>query len=304
MRTFVRFALGLALLAMVPMTALAGTQGTMYKDLPEQSQALHTETITLPSGVTLQYAEKGNPNGEAIVFIHGYTDSWMSYRLVLPDISPRYRSIAVTLRGFGDSAKPESGYAGADFAADITALMDALGINKAVLVGHSMGSFIAQQVAFTYPDRVNGLVLVGSAATAYNPVVADLKAYVLTLDDPLDRQFVYDFQASTVYRPLPDGFLDVATDESLKAPARVWKAAVEGVLSEDHAADLAGITASTLVMWGDQDAIFSAAEQHALLAAIPGAELQVYAGTGHAPHWEEPAKFTANLEAFIASLGK
>lgn len=294
--------LAAVLLLMLPSLTLADSRAALDHDLPDQARALHLKQVSLSTGVTLQYVEKGNPNGIPLIFIHGYTDSWKSFSETLPRISPKYRSLSVTLRGFGDSDKPEAGYSGSDFAADIAAFMDALQIDQAVIVGHSMGSFIAQHVAMGYPDRVLGVVLIGSAARPNNPVVQDLAAYVATLEDPIDPTFVRDFQASTFYRTLPDGFLDEAVSESLKAPARVWKAAAAGVLAEDLSADLGTIAVPTLIAWGDKDAIFSQAEQEELLALVPGAALQVYTETGHAPHVELPDAFVTNLEAFVETL--
>ena len=85
---------------------------------------IHLREVTLPSGVRLQYAETGKPDGEPIILLHGYTDSWFSYSRVLPLLAPRYRAIAITQRGHGDSDRPGS-YTGGDFAADVEAFMQA-----------------------------------------------------------------------------------------------------------------------------------------------------------------------------------
>jgi pimeloyl-ACP methyl ester carboxylesterase len=187
------FILAAVLLLLLPSLGLAGA--ALHENLPDQARALTLKEVSLKTGVTLQYAEKGNPNGIPLIFIHGYTDSWKSFSETLPAISPKYRSLAITLRGFGDSFKPESGYSGSDFAADIAAFMDTLQIEKAVIVGHSMGSFIAQHVALNYPGRVLGVVLIGSAARPNNPVVQDLAAYVATPHVELPAAFVADLEA-------------------------------------------------------------------------------------------------------------
>jgi pimeloyl-ACP methyl ester carboxylesterase len=261
-------------------------------------------SLPLPTGVTLQYAELGNPRAPVLLLVHGYTDSWKSFQLVMPGLAPKYRAISVSLRGFGDSSRPESGYSGAELTADLVALMDALKIERAVVVGHSMGSFIAQQLAFAHPDRVEALVLVGSAPTVNNEGVQGLRSAVSALTDPVDPTFVRDFQVSTVHRAPPGWFMEQAIAESLKVPARVWKAAVDGVLAEDYRADLGRIRAPTLVMWGDKDSVFSQAEQTALVSAIPGARLVTFPDIGHAPHWEDPERFVAELGAFLESVAK
>lgn len=254
--------------------------------------------VTLPSGVRLQYAETGRADGEPIVMLHGYTDSWYSYARVLPLLAPNYRAISITQRGHGDSDRPGS-YTGDDYAADVDAFMHALGIDRATIVGHSMGSFVAQTVAIRYPHRVEKLVLIGSAAVAGNDIVLGLNDFVQTLTDPVDSAFVYDFQASTVFHPVPQAFLDTVVQESRKVPAQVWKDALEGLIATENADRLHEITAPTLVVWGDQDGLFVRAEQDALVAAIPNATLSVYPQTGHGLHWERPREFSRELEKFV-----
>ncbi|HEV3048932.1 MAG TPA: alpha/beta hydrolase [Longimicrobium sp.] len=254
--------------------------------------------VTLPSGVRLQYAETGKADGEPIILLHGYTDSWFSYSRVLPLLAPKYRAISLSQRGHGDSDRPGS-YASADFAADVDAFMQALGIERATIVGHSMGSFIAQTVAIEYPQRVKKLVLVGSATVAGNEGVLGLRDAVQTLTDPVPYEFAYEFQASTAFVPLPQEFLETAVGESLKLPAQVWKDVLDGLIATENADRLDEITAPTLIMWGEQDGIFPRSEQDLLAARIPNATLSVYAETGHAPHWERPREFAKELEKFV-----
>jgi pimeloyl-ACP methyl ester carboxylesterase len=82
----------------------------------------------------------------------------------------------------------------------------------------------------------------------------------------------------------------------------VWRATFEGFLAEDFLGELTKITAPTLIVWGDRDAFCPRRDQEILAAAIAGAQLVVYAGAGHALHWEEPDRFAADLVAFIKNL--
>lgn len=253
----------------------------------------------LPTGVRVQYAESGAPGGRAVLLLHGYTDSWFSYSLALPHLSPALRAVAPSQRGHGDSGRPECCYSVADFAADAVALLDALEIEAATVVGHSMGSFIAQRVALDHPERVERLVLVGSAVNSANEGVVGLDEHVRTLTDPVPREFVHEFQAGTIHAPVPDGFLDAVVSESGKLPARVWRDALAGLLGSDHAGRLADVRAPTLVLWGDRDGIFARSEQELLVETLPDARLVVYPETGHAPHWERPERFARDLEDFV-----
>lgn len=261
--------------------------------------ALRFSEARLSTGVRIRYVEQGSPGGQPVIFLHGYTDSWFSFSGVLPRLDAAYRVFALDQRGHGDSEQPQGGYAMKDFADDVVAFMDAMSIKSAVLVGHSMGSLIARQVAYDAPERVTKLVLVGSAMTVLNDGVLELQRAVEALTDPVPEQFAREFQESTVYQPLPGEFMERVVAESLKLPARVWRAVLQGQVDVADATLLGGIQAPTLILWGERDAIFPRRDQEALAASIPNAVLKVYAETGHALHWEQPERFVRDLVAFI-----
>ncbi len=264
---------------------------------------MRVKSITLPGSVTLPYVEQGDPSGTPVLLLHGITDSWRSFERVLPSLPASIHAFALSLRGHGDSDRPASGYRPDELAADVAAFMDVLGIGSAVIVGHSMGSAIARRFALDYPERMLGLVLVGSFATlAGNPVVPEFRQVVEELEDPIDPAFVAEFQQSTLAQPVPPEFFDLVVQESLKVPARVWKAALEGLLGSDHPTKPGSIRAPTLIVWGDRDAYCPRSDQDALAAAIAGSRLLVYAGAGHDPHWEQPERFAADLAAFTDAL--
>ncbi len=255
------------------------------------------DTMQLSTGIHMHYAEYGDAHGDAIVFLHGFTDSWFSYSEVIKHLDPRQRMFLLDQRGHGSSSTAEQ-YRVSDFADDVVAFIRAKGLQKITLVGHSMGSLIAQRVAALIPDLIARLVLIGSAA---NPHTEDLDGFleaVNALQDPVPEAFARDFQVSTIYRPLPAGFLDQAVAESMKLSARTWQLALADMLVTTSALDQ--IQMPTLIMWGDQDTVFSYAEQEKLARGIPDAELLVYKETGHALQWEQPEQFARDLEAFIA----
>ena len=259
---------------------------------------------SLPTGVRLRYAEQGDSSGRPLIFLHGYTDSSFSFSRVLPLLDPQYRAFALDQRGHGDSERPRRGYHLRDFAEDVVAFMDELGLGRATLVGHCMGSLVAQRVALNEPGRVEGLVLVSSMTSARHIEGADeLQQGVEALGETVPAEFAREFQAGTVYRPLPEEFMDGVVAESLKVPVRVWRAALAGLLSDEHATRLGHIRTPTLLIWGDRDALLSRAEQDALAAALNcDAPLVVYPETGHSPHWEQPERFVYDLEAFLRTL--
>jgi len=259
--------------------------------------------VKLSFGPTLDYVDRGAPNGVPVVFLHGYTDSWLSFATVLPHLPARMRLLAYSQRGHGDSDRPVAGFHTRDLAGDLEGFLDAVGIERAVIVGHSMGSQVAARFAITRPERVLGLALVGGFATlGGNAVVGELRQAVAALSDPVDPDFVREFQASTLARPCSDTFLDMIVEESRKVPARVWREALDGQIGEDVSPDLGRIGVPTLIAWGDRDSIVSRAAQEAMATAIPDARFVICHGSGHALHWEDPASFAAELRAFVDGL--
>jgi len=256
-------------------------------------------TVYLTSGLRLHYAEQGDRRGESIVFLHGYSDSWFSFSRVLPLLSPSYHAFALTERGHGDSDKPECCYTLDDFAADVDAFMDAVGIEEATVVGSSGGGFMAQRVAVRYPHRVSRLVLMGTAAegSAFGDI-SELEDAVRTLEDPVPPEFVREFQQSTIIEPVSEEFFETVISESLKLPARVWRDYFEGVVLAE-AASLGEIKAPTLILWGEQDPYPPREEQERLAREIPDATLKVYPESSHAMHWERPEQVVQDLEAFM-----
>lgn len=265
----------------------------------EVSNAVVFNTVELDTGVTLHYAESGPKDGEVIIFIPGYLDSWFSYSRVLPRLSDNYHAYAVTQRGHGESDKPDE-FSMDLFAADMESFMNKLNIDKAVIVGHSMGSFIAQRIVINYPDRVSKLVLIGSGVdVTTNVVLLDFETFTDTLTDPIDRDMVYDFQSSTVVSETPEEFMNGIVDESMKVPIKTWQGALAALNATNHTDQLALITMPTLIMWGDHDEIFIEAEQTILAEKIPNATLKIYTDTGHSFQWEKPQEFVDDLEAFL-----
>ena len=261
-------------------------------------------SIDLPTGVRLDYVAQGHPDGVPVVMLHGFTDSLKSFGMVMPHLPASIRAYAVTQRGHGDSGRPSRGYRAHDFAADVAAFLDAMGHDRAVLVGHSMGATNALRFAIDYPHRIMGLLIAATFASyRANPAALDFgENGVAKLEDPIDQAFVREFQESTLAQPIPAPFLDAAIQESLKVPARVWRAAFEGFLEDDVARDLGVITAPTLIVWGDRDSFCRREDQDALRAALPHARLVVYENAGHALHWEEPERFATEVERFAVLL--
>ena len=283
---------------------LAATQvGAM--PIGRAATAVTTGHVRLATGIRMHYAAAGDPAAEPVILLHGYTDSWRSYELVLADLARTRRVYALDQRGHGETDRPDDGYLVRDLASDVVAFMDAMRIPRAAVVGHSMGSLVAQFVTQAAPTRVTRLVLVGSGTRAANITgVDDFKAAIDALTDPVPEAFAREFQRSSVNLPVPEAFMDGAVRTTLRMPARTWRRILDGMIASGPATELARHRVPTLLIWGDRDATFGRAEQDGLLGLIPGARLVVYEETGHSPHWERPERFAGDVEAFLDAGGR
>jgi len=254
--------------------------------------------------IKLPYVEQGDASGVPVVMLHGATDSWRSFEPVLPHLPDDIRAIAVTQRGHGEAPKPEGRYLVEDLAGDVVGLMDDLGIERAVVVGHSMGSWVTHRLAIGHPERLLGIVLAGSfqPRLAGDPEAEAVMHELADVPDPVTAEVARDFQVSTTARPLDPEFLEMVVSESLKLSARVWRALFEGFAGIDHAEELARVNLPALLLWGDKDAFIPRAVQDGLLETLPDSQLVAYEGTGHALHWEEPERFAADVIAFSRSV--
>ncbi len=257
-------------------------------------------SATPADGTTIRYAERGVAGDMPVVFLHGYADSWNSFRPVFERLRGGRHALAPDQRGHGDSGKPAGAYGLETFVADAVGLLDALAIRRATFVGHSLGSFIAQALALAHPERVEKLVLIGSGASVKtNGALREFQSALSILSAAPGPAAIREFQTSTVHAPLPQQFLDSIIAESAKVPLHVWREALAGLLAADLTDRLAEIRQPAWIVWGDRDAIFPRPEQDALLDRLSRSALSVYRNAGHAPHWERPGQFARELERFL-----
>ncbi|MGH9086129.1 MAG: alpha/beta fold hydrolase [Acidimicrobiales bacterium] len=257
--------------------------------------------MALPGGLTLSCALQGAASDVALVLLPGPTDSWRSYAPILDLLPPSIRTVAVSLRGHGDSDKPGSGYRVADLAGDVVPLLDALEVERAVLAGHSGSCLVARRVAIESPERVAGLVLEASPTTLRGHAgLEELVASVISgLEDPIDPAFARSVILDTSTDDLDHDTVELLVQDLLQVPARVWRELFADLLRYDDTAELARIRAPALLLWGDADELVGRAAQDQLARDLPRAELVVYPGLGHTPRWEDPAAVATDVAAFV-----
>jgi pimeloyl-ACP methyl ester carboxylesterase len=268
------------------------------------------KTAQLPDGVTLAYIDTGNPTGPPVVLIHGYTDNARDWVPLLPHLSKRFRLILVDIRGHGKSSKPECCYTRLDFAYDIKLLLDALSIRQADVIGHSLGSIIAQTFAEYWPERTDRVVLVSSTggrppgSTA--PPQFDFAAEIRKLKDPIDPNSPFMIAWWDSPTPVNPDFIRRQRQDSAAIPLKIWLAVLDEALPgattyTDLQSTLPRLKAPTLLIWGSKDPIMEEPMRKTRSDALPGAQVKIFEGLGHNPFWEDPAAVARVINAFLGA---
>lgn len=261
-------------------------------------------TVEITGGLTLAYVERGPSSGSAVVLLPGPTDSWRSYEPVVGSIPDELRVVAVSLRGHAGSSKPPTGYRIEDLAADVVPLLDALHVERTVLVGHSGSCMVARRVALDRPDRVAGLFLEASPTTlrGHDGLSRFVDTVVARLTDPIDSVFARSFVTDTSTGTLAAELVERLVEDVLEVPVAAWTEMFASLLAYDDTGELSKLTAPAHLVWGDADELVPVEMQHRLLELLAGSALTTYSGVGHTPRWEEPERFATDLADFATRV--
>jgi len=257
-----------------------------------------SEWVTLINGRSYHYITAGPVDAPALLFLHGYADSWRGAELLIPHLKDHFRIFALDQRGHGQSDADFERFSLNDFTIDAVDFVHSVIGRPVTLVGHSLGSLVAQRVASQIRDLVTRLVLIGSADTAGgNPVIIDLKHAVADLGNRVPYEFALAFQDSTVAQAIAPEQRDTFAREGARVRPVVWQK-VSAALADDDQVIAGRVTVPTLILWGDQDAIFDSHAQRRLQRLLRQSKLTVYPEIGHAPHWEVPETVARDIIAF------
>jgi pimeloyl-ACP methyl ester carboxylesterase len=248
---------------------------------------------------TLHVREKGS-RGPTLVFLHYYGGSSRTWTPMIDALPANTHTVALDLRGWGQSEKPEDGYTLAAIADDVEALIEAKGLTDFVLVGHSMGGKVSQLLASRNPPGLRGLVLVAPAT----PTPLFLPAEVLS-----GFANVYDTRESIegalanmlVSRPLPDDLHEQVIADSLAGSAGAKTGWPRVMSQEDISGELSGIRVPVLVVAGGADKVDPVdAHQRELLPRLADVEFHVLPGVGHLVPLQAPVEVAEVVSAFLA----
>ena len=256
-------------------------------------------------------------SGPPVLLIHGIGDSSETWAPVIPGLARHYRVIVPDLLGHGHSDKPRTDYSVGNYANGMRDLLSVLGVDRATLIGHSLGGGVAMQFAYQYPERTDRIVLVanGGVGRQVTPILraaslpgADLLLAGLTLPgvrfqlglavkllqvcgtrlglDAPDLLRVVD--------ALPDATARAAFIRTLRAVVD-WRGQVGTMLDRCYLTE--GMP--TMLVWGDRDPILPALHAGMAHIAMPGSRLELFPNTGHFPFHTDPQRFVTVVRDFI-----
>ena len=303
------------------MGRVAGVTTLSSLRLPDGFLDVFTSRLVEVNGLRLHAVTGGD--GPALLLIGGWPQTWYAWREVMPALARRHTVVAVDSRGAGLSDKPDDGYDAGTLAADLVALMDALGHDRFDVVGHDIGTWTGYALAADHPERVGRLAIVEALIPGltpsppfFGPDAANLKLWqfgfnrLTGLNEELVRgreQLFFGWQFATkaaTPTAIPAYAVDVYVDaitadpRALRASFAYYRALDETIAQNERR----GKTRLTLPVLGLGGALWSGANaaQTMRLAADDVTEV-VLDDCGHYPAEEQPARFVEILEDFLAA---
>ncbi len=268
-------------------------------------------------GYRRAYVRAGS--GPAVLLLHGIGDSSGTWAGLIPKLAEHFTVIAPDLLGHGRSDRPRADYSVPAYACGMRDLLALLDIDRATVIGHSLGGGIAMQMSYQFPELVERLILVapGGVGPEVHPLLrlatlpgapvmmpvfnnrvtrgtARLAVRALALLSPSVATDADDIFATMA--AMADGGSRSAFCRTLRSAADLRGQAVT-ILDRCYLADWI----PTLLLWGAMDPVLPVAHAYIAASAMPSAQLEIFARSGHFPHHTEPARFTDKITEFVDS---
>ncbi|MGZ4286622.1 MAG: alpha/beta fold hydrolase [Solirubrobacteraceae bacterium] len=280
----------------------------MSTTLDHRSVRLHGREVALVVG----------GEGPTLLLIHGIGGDWRTWEPVLDGLARQHQVVAVDLPGHGGSAKGAGDYSLGALACALRDVGGVLGLERATVIGHSLGGGIAMQFAYQFPERCERLVLVSSGGLGPDVGLVLRLATLpgselfLSLTAPAARSLIN--LAASAGRALP-----IRPAADAEHYARAFTALADPDTRAAFLGTLRGVVGTrgqlvdardrlylaqhmpTLIVWGERDAILPVEHAHAAQEAIPGSQLEIFEDTGHLPQLYDPGRFINIVEHFIAT---
>lgn len=256
--------------------------------------------LEIDHGFDLGFEESGS--GSPVVLLHPFPFDRRVWSVTAAALASSYRVISVDARGFGETPLPGP-YAIVDLADDLAALLDALDLSQATVVGLSMGGYTALAFAHRHRARVTGLVLADTRATADTPAVREARQDAMALIRSAGATAYLNKSLPTLLSPNAQP----TVIDSVRALAETRTASLTAALEAlrdrpDRSAELGAITCPTLVVCGADDQVTPVEEMRLLSQSIPGARFVKLDGAGHLANLEAPPAFNQTLVEFLDGM--
>ena len=259
-------------------------------------------TTTTPAG-PIHWTQKGE--GAPLVLLHGLGGDIGFWNAEVEELSNDYRTIAIDLRGSGATPATPGGHSMNDLADDIAAMLDDLALDRAHVVGFSMGGCAAQAFALRYPDRVDRLVLastfavMNAQARLFLDAVAGSYARTASAKEMFELICPWLFSIPFLANPENIGYLRYGDETIDTAEMQAWTNLYAAQQHFDSRGQLDAIDAPTLIVAGRDDCLVSLHDAEYLRGHIPNAHLAVIEKSGHLTNVEQPAAFLSAIRAHL-----
>jgi pimeloyl-ACP methyl ester carboxylesterase len=266
-------------------------------------------------------------SGKPLLLLHGWPEFWLSWEPVMSRLADRFTLYAPDLRGFGDSDKPNGAFGPDQQAADMLALIDALGLTQAGIVGHDVGGALMQPLARNAPERIPGLFFFDFVYPGIGPRMAEpdrlnniwyqsfhqmeMAPALVGASRESCRIYISHFLKTWSHRKNAfDDVIEAFTDNFLKSGNLAggfahYRAAHAGrvKMMKGEALSLPPITVPTCVRWAEYDPLFPYEWTDRLGETFSNLDLAMFSDVGHFPHREEPDRAAREIAGFFSRLG-
>jgi pimeloyl-ACP methyl ester carboxylesterase len=263
-------------------------------------------------GRRVNYVEMGSGDDPPVVFVHGLGGAWQNWLENIPRVAQERRVLALDLPGFGRSEMPRDEISIAGYGRTVHAFCQQLSLGQVVLVGNSMGGFVAAEASIQFPELVERLVLVSAAglsitnlmrrpAVTWGRVAAALGSYgAANSRAAVTRPVIRHLSLGFVMRHPTRLRADLCWEQVHAAGTPGFSDALEALLGYDFHDRLSEISCPTLIVWGKEDMMVPVKDADEFERLIPNSREVLMEDTGHVPMLERPAKFNECLVEFLA----
>ena len=252
------------------------------------------------AGADIAYTIRGS--GRAVVLLHGWTCNRRFWREQIAALQHDHRPLPLDFRGHGDSGVPDCGYTLERLAEDVHEVVERLAVGPAVIVGHSMGGMVAQQLAIYHPEDLSGLVLITTVAADPDASLISRRITAEAVAVDYRTAFLRHFPAWFPEGADPD-LVEWTKSEMLRTPERVAVSLVRAYQDLDFRPRLRDLRVPTLVIGARGDSSTPVDRSREIAYLVPGATLAVIEGAGHFVQLERPREVNRAILKFLSEHG-